>query len=433
MIASRWGWYALAGLTVLCPVLAFGQPSKTAPPLDLPAVLRAVARENPTLQAARLKAEALGTRGRQVSALPDPSFYLTVLPFPVFTARGAQRSQWRLEQDVPFPGKRSLRGKIADLKAEAARYDADALTEDLLLDARLTYYELFGLQEQLRLIGAFRQELDGFAEAAAARYATGQGLQQAVLKAQLEKNTLARRQIALETARQAALERLARLMNLATLDGPAAAPLAPPPPPALPDTALYAALERLPEVRALRTTVERAGRRIDLAGKASLPDFSFNLTYFDIYDSGIPAAADGRNALALGIGVKIPLWQGRLRAGREEAMLDRLRLEARYEALTTRIRRTVSEQRSRLRLERQTLDLYATTLIPQAETTREATLSAYTTGRTGFLDLLDAERMLFSLRFDAEAARVRLRQAAARLERALGVPALSEIESSTRR
>ena len=114
-------------------------------------------------------------------------------------------------------------------------------------------------------------------------------------------------------------------------------------------------------------------------------------------------------------------------------MLDRLRLEARYEALTTRIRRTVSEQRSRLRLERQTLDLYATTLIPQAETTREATLSAYTTGRTGFLDLLDAERMLFSLRFDAEAARVRLRQAAARLERALGVPALSEIESSTRR
>ncbi len=224
------------------------------------------------------------------------------------------------------------------------------------------------------------------------------------------------------------LERLARLVNRATLDGLIWAPFALSPLPAQPDTSLDAALERLPEARALRTALARAGRRIDLAGKASLPDFSFNLTYFDIYDSGIPAAADGRNALALGIGVKIPLWQGRLRAGREEATLGRRRLEARYEALTTRIRRSAGEQHSCLRLERQTLDLYGTTLIPQAETIREATLSAYTTGRSGFLDLLDAERMLFSLRFDAEATRVRLQQAAASLERALGVPALSDIE-----
>ncbi len=183
--SSLWGWYALVGLAVLCPGLAFGQAM--APPLDLPAILRVVAAQNPTLLAARLDAEALGTRGRQDSALPDPSFNLTVLPFAAFTARGAQRSQWRIKQAVPFPGKRSLCGKIADLEADAAGYAAASLTEDLLLDARLTYYELFGLQEQLRLVGAFQRELDGFAEAAAARYATGQGLQQAVLKEQLEK------------------------------------------------------------------------------------------------------------------------------------------------------------------------------------------------------------------------------------------------------
>ena len=49
-------------------------------------------------------------------------------------------------------------------------------------------------------------------------------------------------------------------------------------------------------------------------------------------------------------------------------------------------------------------------------------MNAYITGRTGFLDLLDAERMLFNLNLDTEATRTRLLQVAATLERALGTP-----------
>jgi len=66
-------------------------------------------------------------------------------------------------------------------------------------------------------------------------------------------------------------------------------------------------------------------------------------------------------------------------------------------------------------------------LILQAEIMLEATLSAYNTGRTGFIDLLDAERTLFGLRLDAVETAAAYWQTVAALERALGVTSLNDV------
>ena len=68
-------------------------------------------------------------------------------------------------------------------------------------------------------------------------------------------------------------------------------------------------------------------------------------------------------------------------------------------------------------------------LSPQAETTLQATLSAYTTDRTDFLDLLDAERMLFSLETGYEDTFARYLKITAALERALGVRSLADLDA----
>ena len=73
--------------------------------LDLPSLLDEVRENNPDLRASRLEADALALRRSQVASLPDPSVGITYQPYPLFTARGSQRSQWRVEQAVPFPGK----------------------------------------------------------------------------------------------------------------------------------------------------------------------------------------------------------------------------------------------------------------------------------------------------------------------------------------
>jgi len=73
------------------------------------------------------------------------------------------------------------------------------------------------------------------------------------------------------------------------------------------------------------------------------------------------------------------------------------------------------------------LRLYRTRLLPQAETTVESTLTAYTTGQTDFLTLLDAERVRFELRLAEAEAEARTLIALARLARAVGVASLYDL------
>jgi outer membrane protein TolC len=186
------------------------------------------------------------------------------------------------------------------------------------------------------------------------------------------------------------------------------------------------AIDHRPELQALRTSRRQADASVALARKSYYPDFSVNLTYFDLADADIPPSADGKNALALGVSVKVPLQRGRLNAQLEEARLHQNRVDASIESTAAEFRTNIADIVSRLREDERQLTLYRDALIPQAETTLEATLSAYTTGRTDFLNLLDAERVLFTVRVGYEDVFVRYMKTMSMLERQLGVTYLAE-------
>jgi len=411
-------------ICVVCRPIYAQNPAAydTTTALRLDDLVREALRNNLRLSADRLSAEALRTRRQQVTALPDPFAMVTYQPFPVFTARGFQRSQWRLEQDVPFPGKRGLQGALADYAAEAAGYEANVFAQDLVFEVRQAYFELYRTQEQQRLVEAFQEQLSDFVTSATARYEVGEGTQQDILKAQLERNTLDRLGLDLAQRKRSAAETLARLLSRPDATALLAKTVRVERPEAMLPAAeaKNRALVQRPEVHVLETTARQAQSQMALARKAFLPDFTFGLTYFDIGASDLTPTMTGRDALAVQVMVKIPLWQGKLRSNVEEARLRRREAEARLQDLQTEIRAQTSDLVSRLDIERRTLILYEETLIPQAETTLEASLSAYTTGETDFLNLLDAERMLFTLRMGYQDSLVRYLKMAAALERALG-------------
>lgn len=423
-------------LTALCVLLvwssspAFGQ-QPDPPPLDLSALLAEVRASNPSLRAAGLNAEALSQRREQVTALPDPTVGLVYQPFPVLTARGAQRLQLRVEQLIPYPGKLGLQGEIADLDADMATHEIHVMTEDLLLQAKQAYYDLYRIQQTETLINSFQQELQGFEDVAAVRYEVGQGSQQAILKAQLEKNQLTQRLLDLRARRRSAAETLARLTGIPggtryfqTVR------LTPPDVPAVEAAALLnLAFQQRPEVQMFDVAAERADRQIALAERQFKPDFGINVTYFNITAADMPPTATGRDALAIGATIKVPLQRGRLRAQVEEARLRRAEVDARRDALRTDFATQIDDLVYALAQEAETLALYDETLLPQATTTVEATLSAYTTGRTDFLNLLDAERTLFTLRTGYEDTMARYLKSTAALERALGIPSLGDLDT----
>ncbi len=412
-------------LTTLVPLVlvgsAAGQPGLPDSVLNVDDVVRAVLADNPLLRASSLKADALQETISVEKRLEDPLLAVAVSPRPIHTARGAQRSQWRLEQTVPFPGKRKLRGEVASLRFRTAEMEAAALANDAVLQARQVYANLFALQERLRFISAFRSEVERFEEAAATQYEVGRGHQQALLRAQLEKNTLSQRQLSLRAERQREAGALARLVNRADLAEGLFQVSRPLDLERVPDNASpEAAIESRPDLHALRTAGERADKAAALAKKQSWPDLNLSIVYTDIVKSSPPANPDGVDAIAVGAGVRIPIWRGPMRARIQEQRIVRQQIEAQLEALETAINTEFADLLRRIAISSENLALLEQGLIRQAEITRDATLSAYTTGQAGFIDLLDAERALYSLRMEETMVRSDLHHAVAELLWSLG-------------
>ncbi len=388
--------------------------------LRLEDLIETALRTNPALHAAYLRADAMATESLEARTLPDPMAGFTYQPRPILTARGYQRSQWRFEQAIPFPGKLRLRGEVAELGAEVAASEAGIVAEDMILQIKQAYDELYRVQEQARLVEEFQAELRNFEEAAVTRYEVGDGLQQSILKAQLERNALKVRLEKLAEEGRTAMERLAFLLDLPDLSDLEGRVLARSPAVGRSDDLFERALSARPEVDALRIEIDQSERGIDLARREFLPDFMLSIHYFDIGATSSMPTATGRDAVALNVGVKIPLWLGKQRANLQQAKLERGRAEARLQSMRTSIRTEIENLTHRLERQERQLALLEQNLLPQARTTVEATLSAYGAGRTGFLDLLDAERMLFTLRMEQVDTRVRYLQTSAELERALG-------------
>ena len=418
---------------LLRPTAADGQhqPDTTVNTLlNLNDLLEEVRSNNPSLLASRLKARALTFRRDQVSALPDPTVKITYQPYSLLTALGTQRSQWSIEQAIPYPGKLKLRGTIANLNAETKNFESQAFEKTLFLEVKQAYYELYRIQQQERHISAFRNRLESFEQTAATRYEVGLDVQQAISKTQLERNALSRLQFKLAEQRHMAVKALAYLLNQSTtsisLDSIKVESL-----PFIEfDTGalLDIALHERPEIDALRATAQRIDAEILLARKQFKPDFGLNITYFDIGSADIPATASGRDAVAIGVLLKVPLQRTRLRAQLEEARVYRSEIDAHRESLETSFKTEITGLVHQLGEVTRQILLFREGLIPQAETVLEATLNSYTTGDTDYLDLLDAERMLFTLNTDYEDTFARYLQITALLEQVLGIDSLADLD-----
>jgi cobalt-zinc-cadmium efflux system outer membrane protein len=67
------------------------------------------------------------------------------------------------------------------------------------------------------------------------------------------------------------------------------------------------------------------------------------------------------------------------------------------------------------------VELYSTSILPQAEQSVKVTETAYQSDRVGFLDLLDSQRALLEFRLDFAQYISQYGQSVAELERTLGV------------
>ncbi len=248
------------------------------------------------------------------------------------------------------------------------------------------------------------------------RYRTGSGIQQDVLKAELERSRLTERLISLEEQRRGLVSRLNALRDTPLSTPVRAAPLgeesgrmlAPA------DSLALRAMARSPDLLVAKAVLERQQAALDLAERMRLPNWSASASYGQ-RDGGRP------DFLTAMVSVQVPLYarSKQDRAVREE----QARLtgqEYRIRDMELRIQGEVERLVAELRKARRLSDLYREQILPQSEGVLNSALSGYRVDQVDFLTLLSAQTTLFNYQLEAVRVDVDARRRRAELDALVG-------------
>jgi len=131
-------------------------------------------------------------------------------------------------------------------------------------------------------------------------------------------------------------------------------------------------------------------------------------------------ADSGKDPLMVMVSVSLPVWYGRNGAAAREARhrkiaVERLRVDA-----GNRLDADLELALYHFRDAQRQIDLYRDTLIPKAEQSLKVAQQGFEAGKTGFIALIDAERMLLEFQLAHRRAQANRGQRLAEVESLTG-------------
>ncbi len=415
---GRWSHFVFVTLVLLAH--PWVQSASVQEPIARLADLLAVARErNPQLHAAQQRWEAMTKVPPQEGSLPDPAFSVRNFgvgqPFSTLNTSNFAFVSLGLSQQIPFPGKQRLRSDMAreDARAEKQRYLQ--LELDVLSQVKTAYYDYFYFTKTLETVARTRDLLLSFEKIARARYSVGRGLQQDVLRAQLELTGLREREEVFgqrQGSAQAAINSLLDRPPDAFLGAPEKVEQAPFPAEL---TELYQQMQRnSPVLREREHQVGRNALAVDLSRKNYYPDMRAG---FEWQHTG----SMFRDYYVAAFEVRVPLYFWRKqRLGVEEASARLVESRRSYRAATQELLFQTKDQFLQARASDRLLSLYKTALIPQTTLTLESAISSYEVGSVDFLTLVSAAIVLLDYELEYYGQLATYQKALASLEPIVG-------------
>lgn len=375
---SMAAWAALAGL-------AWSQPAE---PVRLPDLIATALANNPEITAAQKRYEAARQRPAQERSLPDPRLavgYNSVggpLPGQGLGTQPTANIGVMLSQELPYPGKRKLRGEIAGKEADAEFQQY--LAVELNIRARVTqaYHRLHHAVSAIEILNRGKELVGQVIRVSEVRYSAGKAAQTDILKAQTELALLEIRIVQMQQDRRTAEAELNALLNRkpgTPIGEPDDAPSLP-----LPFTLeelLARTADTAPELRRDEKMMQRGELAVNLARKEFHPDYTVSAGYYNM--GGMPPMFEFR--------LEIPLRVHS--ASKQKPAVDeqvfrlgeaRRNYEAAGQNLQFRVREAYAAAETAFRL----MNLYSDTILPQSGLTVESSLAGYQTGSTDFLSVL---------------------------------------------
>jgi len=393
-------------------------------PIDF--YMQAALKRNPEILAAERHAAAEAEVAPQVSSLPDP--LLSDVGFPssnqtVQTAAGRVTNIVVLAQQFPWCGKLRLRGEAANLETKIALTQLAESQLKVVEEVKLAYYNIYLNQRSLRIIDDSDRLLRAdFIEPAKAGAGAGKTTRLDLLRSQVELAKLQDQRIEFGQQLKQAQADLAKALStspeadLRVADAPDL--------PAVPEQLerLYqVALISRPELQGKLQAVSRDERLVELARLNYYPDVLIGVTWYDLTTNhALSSTANGENSLGIAVGINLPIWQRKLRAGVREAQNRTAESARLYQASRDEMLRLIRRLTVQARAQDQQLELFNKVLLPEAERALSRASERYKTGNVNPVRVIDNWLQLVNFRLKEASLQATLGQTLASLERIVG-------------
>jgi cobalt-zinc-cadmium efflux system outer membrane protein len=409
----------LTATLVLANACAFGQKTPTSPPTALSQLLSEAEANNPQISAADHGARAARQMAPQVATLPDPKFIYQQFsvgspkPFAGYTNSDFAYVGIGASQELPFPGKLRLRAQAAERAADTEQAEVD-LTRTSVADAvKADYLQLAYLQQTLGILRQNETVLDQLIQDATAHYQVGQGMQQDVLRAQVNRTKVVK-EITMHHQLMGQVQ--AHLKGLLKRDQGSpdvvTEDLIEIPLKLTSDELLAAVRQNNPQIQVDARSVRTQDAQLASAKREGKPDFEVGYMYEN-------TDRKYRDYYMFTFDVRLPRKK-RVNAEVAEATEKRAELQDTLDAHLQQQLAEVKEEYVKATSDEELLEEYREGLIPQSDAAYRATLSAYASNREQFIHVLSYFTDVLNLKLEYAQTLVDHEAALAHLETLTG-------------
>jgi outer membrane protein, heavy metal efflux system len=285
-------------------------------------------------------------------------------------------------QELPYPGKLRLRGQVADRDADTKQAEIGVIGTGIADAVKADYLQLAYLQQTLGILRQNEAVLDQLIQDATAHYQVGQGMQQDVLEAQVNRTKIVR-EITMHHQRMGQLQ--AHLKGLLNRDQQS------------PDIVTQDLTEsplknNNPQIQVDASAIQKQDAQVASAKRESKPDFEVGYMYQNTdrkYRDYYMLTFDVRFPRRKRVDAEIAEAQEKLIASRQ--MLDAHLSQQLSQAQQFYVQASSDEEQ---------LKEYREGLVPQSDAVYRATLSAYASNKDQFAHVLSYFTDLLNLKLE---------------------------------
>jgi outer membrane protein TolC len=359
-------------------------------------------KNNPEIGMAGKKAESAEEKKSLAAAMPDPMIGYEIRNVGALGTSTVGKEEMSMQgvvftQEIPFPGKLSTKGDAARKQAEREQDNSRETRLRVLSSLRSAYYDYYLAYRSSEILEQNKDVMKNFQSISETRYATGQGIQQDVLRAQLEVSMLLEK-----LAMQEQKKETQRAMIDTLLGRDPRAPLGRPGDRLVTtfgtglDELTSMAVDHSPSLSAKHRMVEQSEYELSLSRREYLPDM--------VVSGGWFTRGELKDYYEASVMLRVPLYFWNKSTGVKAASADLGSVRYEYESAKLMTISRIKDLYTMAKTSERLLNLYESGIIPQAQLALQSATSNYRVGKADFLSLLESESLLlkYELQYEEE-------------------------------